>query len=58
MARSSCFSYDDCKEYYTFRKNSKSRLFLRPHSGAQHLLSLPRLHIQFSSMFAVVACFF
>ena len=38
--------------------NSKPRLFLRTHIGAQHVLSLPRLHIQFSSIFAVVACFF
>ena len=26
--------------------------------GAQHVLSLPRLHIQFSTMFVIVACFF
>ena len=58
MARSSCFSFDDSKEYYTFREISSPDFFLRPHVGAQHVLSLPRLHIQYSSMFAVVSCFF
>ena len=58
MARSSCFSFDDSKEYYTFREISSTDFFLRPHVGAQHVLSLPRLHIQYSSMFAVVSCFF
>ena len=44
--------------YGAFLMFFSSGLFLRPHIGAQHVLSLPRLHIQFSSMLATWHVFF